>query len=87
MRRYSVAVGRGVSVAGEPEGKTLVFGIYQRNGNVIMFPILDRKYQYFSSIDNTTYKERLSVPISDDHTAYATLNLIGKHLPHQRILG
>ena len=43
------------------EGKTLVFGIYQRNGNVIMFPILHRKYQYFSSIDNTTYKERLSV--------------------------
>ena len=26
------------------EGKTLVFGIYQRNGNVITFPILDRKY-------------------------------------------
>ena len=26
------------------EGKTLVFGIYQRNGNVITFPVLDRKY-------------------------------------------
>ena len=24
------------------EGKTLVFGIYQRNGNVITFPVLDR---------------------------------------------
>ena len=34
MRRYSVAIGRGVRgvrVAGEPKEKTLVFGIYQRN--------------------------------------------------------
>jgi hypothetical protein len=31
MRRYSVAIGMGVRVAGEPKEKTLVFGIYQRN--------------------------------------------------------
>ena len=43
------------------EGKTLVFGIYQRNGNVITFPVLDSKYRYFSSIDNATYKERIPV--------------------------
>ena len=44
-----------------------------------MFPIPDGSPKYFSSIDNTTYKERLSVLYSRDHTAYATLNLIGKH--------
>jgi hypothetical protein len=31
MRRYSVAIGRGVSVVREPKEKTLVFRIYQRN--------------------------------------------------------
>jgi transposase-like protein len=43
MRHYSVAIGRGVSVVGEPK-ETLVFGIYQRNGKVITFPISDRKH-------------------------------------------
>ena len=36
-----MAIGR-ESVVGETEGKTLVLRIYQRNGNVITFPVLDR---------------------------------------------
>jgi transposase len=60
------------------EGKTLVFGIYQRNGNVITFPILDRKYDTLVPLI-TRHTKKGSLYYSDDHTAYATLNLIGKH--------
>jgi transposase len=60
------------------EGKTLVFGIYQRNGNVITFPVLDRKYDTLVPLI-TQHTKKGSLYYSDDHTAYATLNLIGKH--------
>lgn len=60
------------------EGKTLVFGIYQRNGNVITFPIPDRKYNTLVPLI-TRHTKKGSLYYSDDHTAYATLNLIGKH--------
>jgi hypothetical protein len=44
------------------EGKNLVFGIYQRNGKVITFPVSDRqKTRYTDSLDKTTYKERFLV--------------------------
>jgi transposase len=60
------------------EGKTLVFGIYQRNGNVITFPVLDRKHNTLVPLI-TQHTKKGSLYYSDDHTAYATLNLIGKH--------
>ena len=42
MRHYSVA--RGSKRGWGAEGKNLVFGIYQRNGKVITFPVSDRKH-------------------------------------------
>ena len=59
------------------EGKTLVFGIYQRNGNVITFPVLTQVHTLVPLI--TQHTKKGSLYYSDDHTAYATLNLIGKH--------
>ena len=60
------------------EGKTLVFGIYQRNGNVITFPVLHSKYNTLVPLI-TQHTKKGSLDHSDDHSAYATLNLIGKH--------
>ena len=65
------------NVDGGAEGKSLVFGIYQRNGKVITFPVSDRKQDtLIPLIKLHTKKGSL---YSDDHTAYASLDLIGKH--------
>jgi len=60
------------------EGKTLVFGIYQRNGKVITFPVSDRKHDTLIPLIKLHTKKG-SLYYTDDHTAYATLDLIGKH--------
>ena len=60
------------------EGKNLVFGIYQRNGKVITFPVSDRKHDTLIPLIKQHTKKG-SLYYTDDHTAYATLNLIGKH--------
>ena len=60
------------------EGKSLVFGIYQRNGKVITFPVSDRKHDTLIPLIKQHTKKG-SLYYTDDHTAYATLNLIGKH--------
>jgi transposase len=60
------------------EGKTMVFGIYQRNGRAITFPVLDRKYDTLVPLIKQHTKKG-SLYYTDDHTAYAFLNLIGKH--------
>ncbi|MGA9151653.1 MAG: IS1595 family transposase [Candidatus Nitrosopolaris sp.] len=62
------------------EGKTLVFGISQRNGNIITphHPVLDRKHDTLVPLI-TEHTKKGSLYYSDDHTAYTTLNLIGKH--------
>jgi transposase len=67
------------------EGKSLVFGIYQRDGKVITFPVSDRKNDTLIPLI-TQHTKKGSLYYSDDHIAYATLNLIGKHhvIPHQR---
>ncbi len=60
------------------EGKAMVFGIYQRNGKVATFPVPDRKYNtLMPSIEKHT--KRGSLYYTDDHTAYASLRLRGKH--------
>jgi transposase len=60
------------------EGKTMVFGIYQRNGMVVTFPVPDRKYDTLMPlIEKHTRKG--SLYYTDDHTAYASLKLRGKH--------
>lgn len=60
------------------EGKTLVFGIYQRNGKVITFPVSDRKHDTLIPLIKLHTKKG-SLYYTDDHIAYATLDLIGKH--------
>ena len=37
------------------EGKNLVFGIYQRNGKVITFPVSDREHDTLIPFDKTSY--------------------------------
>ena len=60
------------------EGKNLAFGMYQRNGRVITFPVSDRKHDTLIPLIKQHTKKG-SLYYTDDHTAYATLNLIGKH--------
>lgn len=60
------------------EGKTLVFGIYKRNGRVVTFPVPDRKYSTLMPLIQKHTKKG-SLYYTDDHTAYATLNLRGSH--------
>ena len=59
------------------EGKSLVFGIYQRNGKVITFPISEKHDTLIPLIKQHTKKGFLYY--TDDYTAYAALNLMGKH--------
>lgn len=59
------------------EGKSLVFGIYQRNGKVITFPISDRKHDTLIPLIKQHTKKG-SLYYTDDYIAYAALNLIGK---------
>jgi len=60
------------------EGKSLVFGIYQRNGKVITFPVPDRKHETLMPLIEQ-HTKRGSLYYTDDHTAYASLALRGKH--------
>lgn len=51
------------------EGKSLVFGIYQRNGKVITFPVSDRKHDTLIPLIKLHTKKG-SLYYTDDHTAY-----------------
>ena len=63
---------------GSIEHKNLVFGIYKRNGIVITFPVSDRKHETLIPLIQQ-HTRKGSLYYTDDHTAYATLSLIGKH--------
>ena len=63
---------------GSIEHKNLVFGIYKRNVIVIAFPVSDRKHETLIPLIKQ-YTKKSSRYYSDDHTAYALLNMIGKH--------
>ena len=60
------------------EGKTLVFGIYKRNGHVMTFPVPDRKYATLMELIKKHTKKG-SLYYTDDYTAYASLQMRGKH--------
>jgi transposase len=60
------------------EGKTLVFGIYKRNGRVMTFPVPDRKYDTLMLLIKKHTKKG-SLYYTDDYTAYASLDMRGKH--------
>lgn len=59
--------------------KQAVFGIYQRNGKVITFPVPNRRAKTLLPIvDKHTH--RGSIYYTDENTAYATLSLRGQHV-------
>lgn len=60
------------------EGKTLVFGIYKRNGHVMTFPVPDRKYDTLMELIKK-HTRKGSLYYTDDYTAYASLMMRGKH--------
>lgn len=60
------------------EGKSMVFGIYRRNGRVITFPVSGRRHETLVPLIQQ-HTGKGSLYYSDDHTAYAALNLIGQH--------
>ena len=60
------------------EGKTLVFGIYKRNGQVMTFPVPDRKYDTLMELIKK-HTRKGSLYYTDDYTAYASLVMRGKH--------
>jgi len=70
---------------GSIEHKNLVFGIYKRNGMVITFPVSDRKHETLIPLIKQ-HTRKGSLYYSDEHTAYASLELVGKHrqISHNR---
>lgn len=60
-------------------GKIIVFGIYQRNGNVITFPIPSRETETIYPLINQHTKPG-SLYYTDDWYAYASLSIRGKHV-------
>ena len=80
MKHYLVAREKEASKRGwgAIEHKNLVFGIYRRNGIVITFPVSDRKQETLIPLIKQHTKKG-SLYYSDDHTAYAILNMMGKH--------
>ncbi len=60
------------------EGKTLVFGICKRNGQVMTFPVHDRKCDTLMELIKRRTRKGSSY-YTDDYTAYASLITRGKH--------
>ena len=54
------------------EGKNLVFGIYQRNGKVITFPVSDRKHDTLIPLIKQHTKKG-SLYYTDDHTSFSKI--------------
>lgn len=61
------------------EGKVIVFGIYQRNGKVLTFPISSRAKETLHPIIKK-HTRAGSLYYTDDWHAYATLPVKGKHV-------
>ncbi len=66
-------------------GKHVVFGIYQRGGQVITFPVPDRKWQTLLPLIER-HTEAGSVYYTDDFHGYVALEMRGKHerVTHKR---
>jgi transposase len=61
------------------EGKVVVFGIYQRNGKVLTFPVPNRRKVTLLPLVNK-HIQKGSVYYTDDYEGYASLATRGKHL-------
>lgn len=59
-------------------GKTIVFGIRSRKGQIIAFPVPDRKQKTLRTIIESHTKPG-ALYYTDEHTAYGTLDEIGRH--------
>ena len=59
-------------------GKTIVFGIRSRNEQISAFPVPDRKQKTLAPIVKKHTKQG-SLYYTDEHTAYCTLDELGKH--------
>ncbi len=60
------------------EGKTLVFGICKRNGQVMTFPVHDMKCDTLMELIKKHARKGSSY-CTDDYTAYASLITRGRH--------
>lgn len=70
---------RGGKTGWGAEGKHLVFGIYKRNGKVLVFPLPNRKKRtLLGVIENHT--QRGSLYLTDEYKAYVILRYRGKHI-------
>jgi len=61
------------------EGKHVVFGIYHRNGRVIVFPVSNRRQETLLPIIDKHTKHG-SVYYTDDYEGYVSLVMRGKHI-------
>ena len=61
------------------EGKVIVFGIYQRNGHVLTFPVVSRGKPTLMPLVKTHTKPG-SLYYTDDWHAYASLSVRGNHV-------
>lgn len=68
------------------EGKVIVFGVYKRNGQVVTFPVPNRKIQTLLPLINKHTKMG-SVYYTDDYEGYASLVAKGHHLVIQKQRG
>jgi transposase len=60
-------------------GKTLVFGLYKRNGHVLTFPVPDRKKATLLPLIEAHTKPG-SLYYTDEYWAYASLRVRGEHV-------
>lgn len=60
------------------EGKTMVFGICRRDGKIVTFPVPDRKADTLMPLVER-HTRKGSLYYTDDHTAYASLSMRGRH--------
>jgi len=58
------------------EDKSLIFGIYQRNGKLITSPVPDRKHDTLIPLIKQKHARKGSLYYTLDHTAYALNSII-----------
>lgn len=61
------------------EGKVLVFGIYQRNGRVITFPVPNRRKRTLLPLINR-HTRNGSIYYTDDYEGYTSVAVKGEHV-------
>jgi len=61
------------------EGKTIVFGIYKRDGKVVVFPVPNRKAETLQPFIER-HTRTGSVYLTDDYQGYAWVEARGKHV-------